>query len=43
MERPCKVKRFLARAEDGSELRLDIAPAKGGKQKSRKAQEQVRG
>lgn len=31
LERPCKVNRFLAKAEDGSELRLDIAPAKGGK------------
>lgn len=38
LDRPCKVKRFLAKAEDGSELRLDIAPAKGGNRKRREAQ-----
>lgn len=39
LERPCKVKRFLAKAEDGSEQKLDIAPAKGGKRRRREAQE----
>lgn len=38
LERPCRVKRFLAKAEDGSELRLDIAPAKGGKRRRREVQ-----